>query len=75
MVGADGREAREDRGIERADYVVTTVNKQDRRRPDRCARGVRGGRRRLGGNLSRCRARRPQLGSRVQTESLRPCER
>ncbi|RBY96869.1 SAM-dependent DNA methyltransferase [Blastococcus sp. TF02-8] len=28
MVGADGREAREDREIERADFVVTTANKQ-----------------------------------------------
>lgn len=28
MVGADGREAREDREIERADFVVTTSNKQ-----------------------------------------------
>jgi type I restriction enzyme M protein len=28
MVGADGREAREDREIERSDFVVTTANKQ-----------------------------------------------
>ena len=28
MVGADGREAREDREIERQDFVVTTSNKQ-----------------------------------------------
>ena len=28
MVGADGREAREDREIERPDFVVTTANKQ-----------------------------------------------
>ncbi|MFD8975992.1 N-6 DNA methylase [Streptomyces sp. NPDC059593] len=28
MVGADGREAREDREIERSDFVVTTSNKQ-----------------------------------------------
>ena len=28
MVGADGREAREDREIERQDFVVTTANKQ-----------------------------------------------
>jgi type I restriction enzyme M protein len=28
MVGADGREAREDREIERTDFVVTTANKQ-----------------------------------------------
>jgi type I restriction enzyme M protein len=28
MVGADGREAKEDRAIERADFVVTTANKQ-----------------------------------------------
>jgi len=28
MVGADGREAREDREVERQDFVVTTANKQ-----------------------------------------------
>jgi type I restriction enzyme M protein len=28
MVGADGREVREERGIERTDFVVTTSNKQ-----------------------------------------------
>jgi type I restriction enzyme M protein len=28
MVGADGRESREDREIERQDFVVTTANKQ-----------------------------------------------
>ncbi len=28
MVGADGRESREEREIERQDFVVTTSNKQ-----------------------------------------------